>query len=77
MSLLWPEVIYQKLHCLPKKEEAVPWLLRISISTQRFISRLCTVTEICKLKLKNDSELHAHLFPYCNICPEVAYCCFI
>ena len=45
-------VVLQELHCLQKRNFPIPWSLWISISTQSFVSQLCTVFEIRELKLK-------------------------
>ena len=43
-------VVLQELHCLQT------WSLRISISTQSFISQLCPVIEIRESKLKKNNN---------------------
>ena len=49
-------VVLQELHCLQKRNFPIPWSLWISISTQSFVSQLCTVFEIRELKLKKKKK---------------------
>ena len=49
-------VVLQELHCLQKRNFPIPWSLWISISTQSFVSQLCTVFEIRELKLKKKNN---------------------
>ena len=49
-------VVLQELHCLQKRNFSIPWSLWISISTQSFVSQLCTVFEIRELKLKKKKK---------------------
>ena len=49
-------VVLQELHCLQKRNFPIPWSLWISISTQSFVSQLCTVFEIRELKLKKNNN---------------------
>ena len=49
-------VVLQELHCLQKCNFPIPWSLWISISTQSFVSQLCTVFEIRELKLKKKKK---------------------
>ena len=49
-------VVLQELHCLQKRNFPIPWSLWISISTQSFVSQLCTVFKIRELKLKKKNN---------------------
>ena len=49
-------VVLQELHCLQTRNFPIPWSLRISISTQSFVSQLCPVIEIRESKLKKKKK---------------------